>query len=122
MLVGPNIQCRRRNLIYQRYSKAESREVYPFYVMLAGITGFDSHVVVFGCVKIPELCWPLFVTISASDASERPTNRTRCTYKVSVTSLRSRFSNLKKTDLRHTSAEWTTPFRGFKHSIKRMPA
>src|ERR1700730_3265963 len=116
MLVGPNIECRRRNFIYQRNGKAEPREVYPLDVMLAGITGLDPDVVVFGCVKISEFCWPLFVTISAGDASERPINRARCTYKVSVTTLRSRFSDLKKTDLRHTAAEWTVPFRGFKHS------
>ena len=122
MLERPNIQCRRRNLIYQRNGKAESREVYSFDVMLAGITGFDTHVVVFGRMKIAEFCWPLFVTISAGDTSERPINRASCTYQVSVTTLRSWVSDLKKTYLRHPTAEGTAPFRGFKRSIKRLPA
>src|SRR6266850_1199963 len=121
MFEGPDIQCRRRNLIYQWNGKAETREVYSFDVMLAGITGFDAHMLVFGCMKITEFCWPLFLTISARNSSKRPTNRAGCTYKVSVASLRSRFSDLKKTDLWHTAAKWTAPFRGFKHSIKWVP-
>src|SRR6266550_2851030 len=122
MLVGPNIQCRRRNLIYQWNSKAKSREVYAFDVMPARITGFDTDVVVFGGVKISEFCWPLFVTISASDAPERPINRAGCTYKASVTTLGSRLSDLKKTDLRHPTAEGALPFGGFKHSIEWVAA
>src|SRR6266478_4645018 len=122
MLVRPNIQRSRRNLIYQWNGKPESRQVYSLNVMLAGITGFDPDVVIFRCVKIPKFCWPLFIAIGAGDASERPVNRASRTYKVSVTTLRTRFSDLKKTDLRHTTAEWTAPFRSFERSIKWVPA
>src|SRR5882724_2497 len=122
MLARPNIQRRSRNFIYQRNGKPESRQVHTFNVMLAGITGFDAQVVELGCVKVPEFCWPLFTTISAGDAPERPVDRAGCTYKVSVATLRCRFSDLKKTHLRHTAAEWTAPFRRFKRSIKGVPA
>jgi hypothetical protein len=122
LLVSPNIECRRGNLIYQRNRKSETRQVHTLNVMLASITRFDPNVVVFGCVKIPEFCWPLFIAIRAGDASERPVGCADCTYKVSVTTLRSRFSDLKKTDLRHTTAEWTAPFRSLKRSIKWVRA
>src|SRR5260370_1313898 len=122
MLVSPDIKRRRRNFIDERNRKPEPCKVHPFNVMLAGITRFDSDVVVLGCVKIAESCWPFFITISAGDASERPVDRAGCADKVSVATLRRRFSNLKKTDLRHTAAEWTASFRGFKRSIKRVPA
>src|SRR5258705_5680728 len=110
MLVRPNIQRRRRNLIYQGNGKPESCQIHPFNVMLAGITGFDSDVVVLGRMKIPEFCRPLFITKSAGNTSERPVNRAGGTYKVSVSTLRCCFFDLKKTDLRHTAAEWTAPF------------
>lgn len=70
MLVRPKIERRRRNFIYQWYGKTESRQVDTFDVMLAGIAGFDSYMVVFGRVKITEFRWPLFSTICAGDASK----------------------------------------------------
>jgi hypothetical protein len=51
MFVGPNIKRSRRNFIYQRNGKPYSREVHTLNVTLAGITSFDSDVVVFRGVK-----------------------------------------------------------------------
>ena len=87
MFVSPNIERRRRNLIDQWNGKPESRQVHTFNVVLAGVTGFDPDMVVFGRVKITEFRWPLFTTICAGDASERPVNRTCCANQIPVATL-----------------------------------
>jgi hypothetical protein len=70
MFVGPNIKRSRRNFIYQRNGKPYSREVHTLNVTLAGITSFDSDVVVFRGVKIAEFRGTLFPAISAGNSSK----------------------------------------------------
>src|ERR1043165_1938994 len=116
MLMSPNVERRRRSLIYQRNSKSKPRQIHPLDVMLACITSFDPYVVVFGSVKITQFGWPLFTTISAGHAPERPVHCASCTDKISIATVRSRVSDLKETYLRHTATEWTASFSTFEDS------
>ena len=122
MVTRPDVEGRRCNLIYKRNSKAEARQVYTFDVVFACVAGFDSDVVVFRGMKIAEFGRALLTAMSACDTSERPVECAGRTYKVPVATLRSRFSDLKKTHLRHSAAEWTAPFSAFKSSINWVPA
>jgi hypothetical protein len=70
MFVRPNIKRSRRNFIYQGNGKSQSREVYTFNVAFAGLTSFDSDVVVVRGVKIAKFRWTLFATISAGHSSK----------------------------------------------------
>ena len=72
VLARPYVEWRCRNLIDERNSKAEAREVYTLYVMLACIARFYSDVVVIRAVKVSELRWSLFAAIRADDSSEFP--------------------------------------------------
>src|SRR6185369_6627089 len=110
------------DLIDQRNSKAEARQIYTFDVVIACVAGFDSDVVVFGRMKVAEFGWPLLAAMSACDTSKGPVIRAGGAYEVPVPALGGRFSDLKKTHLRPAAAEWTMPFVAFKGSVDWAPA
>ena len=72
MLASPEIKRGGGNFIYQRNGKPKSRQVYPFNVVFAGITGFDPDMVVFGRVKVSKFRRSLFAALSANYSTEFP--------------------------------------------------
>src|ERR1044071_2814974 len=71
-LARPQVKRSGSYFIYKRHGKAESRQIYPFDIMLAIVACFDPDVVVLRNMKIADLRGALFSTINARHSPEMP--------------------------------------------------
>src|SRR5438105_5714658 len=118
----PQVERGGGDFVHERYCQAQPRQVNPLDVVLAGVAGFDPHVVILRRVKIPEPGGPLLPTLRADDAAERPRAEARRADEIAPAALGGRFFDLKQADLRLAATERAAVFAPFKISVNGPPA
>jgi hypothetical protein len=86
-LACPNVERGGGDLIDQWDRESQSSQVDTLYVTLAGVTRFDSDVVILGGVEVAEFRRSLFIAKCAGYSAETPVRRADSTDQITVAAL-----------------------------------